>query len=103
MYKEMYAFIPQSTVGQITNYAITEFQERLTAGDPLLHIAQVDVMQNNHDSMLVQCIPEYAVDIAKQMQHHFNISMFSPRGEPFAMKSDIHIGTSWGEMKPLVW
>lgn len=102
-YKELYAFKPQSTVGQITNYAITEFQERIQGGDELLREAGVDVLQNNHDSMLVQCWndPKYYLPVAKEMQKHFNRRLVSPRGEEFYMKSDINRGLNWGEMGEL--
>jgi len=102
-YKELYAFKPQSTVGQITNYAITEFQERISSGDELLNAAGVDVMQNNHDSMLVQCWndPSHYIPVAHEMRKHFNRKLVSPRGEEFFMKSEIQIGESWGEMKEL--
>ena len=103
MYKELYAFKSQSTVGQITNYAITEFQERISRGDELLNTAGVDVMQNNHDSMLVQCYndPKHYIPVAHEMRKHFNRELVSPRGEKFSMKSEIQIGESWGEMKIL--
>lgn len=103
MYKELYAFKPQSTVGQITNYAITEFQERIGRGDELLCSAGVDVLQNNHDSMLVQCYNDskYYIPVAREMAKHINRQLVSPRGEPFTMKSEIQIGDNWCDMKEL--
>lgn len=103
MYKELYAFIPQSTVGQITNYAITEMQEQLEDGDTMLHEAGVDVLQNNHDSMLLQCWndPKFYYPVAAEMRKHFNRRLVSPRGEVFYMKSEVQIGDSWGHMEVL--
>lgn len=100
MYKEMYAFVPQSTVGQITNYAIVELQERIERGDPLLH--NVDLLQNNHDSLLEQCPTEQRVEVARETRKHINRELTSPRGEKFTMKSDMKWSDkSWGEMQPL--
>lgn len=102
MYKEAYAFKSQSTVGQITNYAITEFQEKLNVEDDMLTKAGADVLQNNHDSMLVQCYPEYKEQVAKEMQERFNRKLISSRGEEFFMKSDVNWSEkSWGEMQEL--
>lgn len=100
MYKELYAFIPQSTVGQITNYAIIEMQERISMGDELLCKAHTDVLQNNHDSVLLQCLPEYAVAVGAELAKHLNRRLISPRGEAFNMKSEIQYSMkSWGEME----
>lgn len=101
-YKEWYAFIPQSTVGQITNYAITEFQERLMEEDKVLTAAGVDVLNNNHDSMLTQCFPEPKEVVGKEMQKHFNRELKNPQGETFFMKSEVKWSEkSWGEMETL--
>lgn len=102
-YKELYAFVPQSTVGQITNYAITEMQERIEANDDILVESGCDIMQNNHDSMLVQCWndPKYYIPVANEMRKHFNRRLKNFRGEEFYMKSEVQYGMNWGEMKVL--
>jgi len=102
MYKEAYAFKAQSTVGQITNYAITEMQERIAVEDKVLVEAEADVLQNNHDSMLVQCLIPHKEAVGRIMQGHMNRRLVSPRGEEFFMKSDIQWSDkSWGEMEAL--
>jgi DNA polymerase I-like protein with 3'-5' exonuclease and polymerase domains len=101
-YKEWYAFVPQSTVGQITNYAFCELQERLRDGDKLLTDAGVDVVQNNHDSLLVQCYPEAKSLVVGELNKHMCRRLVNTRGEEFFMKSEAKWSErSWGEMEAL--
>jgi len=101
-YKEYYAFPPQSTIGQITNYAITELQERLMDGDKVLEEAGLDILQNNHDSILAQCYPSHKEAMAKEIARHMNRRLVSPRGEEFYMKTEAKWSeSSWGEMEIL--
>lgn len=94
VYKEYYAFVPQSTVGQISNYAILELHE--------LNIEGLDVLVNTHDGCLVQCPKEQKEVAGRILQKHFNRKLTSPRGETFYMKSDLKWSeSSWGEMKEL--
>ena len=94
MYKEAYAFVPQSTVGCITNLAFVELQNRKDLQD-----LGVDVLQNNHDSVLLQCAPEHSEFVAQEAMKHLNREMISPRGERFCMRSEAMIGENWKEMK----
>ena len=96
MFKEAYAFVPQSTVGTITNMAFTEMQHRVETDLKDFH---VDVLQNNHDSILLQCPPRYVKSVAQEAQAHMNRKLISPRGESFQMKSEVMIGENWGDMK----
>lgn len=97
-YKEWYAFIAQSTVGQLTNIAITELQERLEAGDELLTLAGLDVLGNCHDSILNQNYPEHQGVVDKELQRHMNRLLVSPTGEEFYMKSEVKTSkVSWGD------
>ena len=93
MYKEAYAFVPQSTVGCITNLAFVELQNRKDLQD-----LGVDVLQNNHDSVLLQCAPEHSEFVAQEAMKHLNREMISPRGERFCMRSEAMIGDNWKEM-----
>lgn len=93
-YKEYYAFPPQSTVGQITNYAITEIHEQQVEG--------IDILANTHDGALLQCYPEQKELAGRMLQKAFNRELVSPRGERFSMKSDLKWSeTNWKEMIPL--
>lgn len=97
-YKDYYAFPPQSTVGQITNYAALEICEECERGN----LEEIDVLQNNHDSLLVQCWPEQRAYVAAALQQHLNRDLISPRGETFQMKSEVGWSEeSWGSIQPL--
>jgi DNA polymerase I-like protein with 3'-5' exonuclease and polymerase domains len=95
-YKEWFAFVPQSTVGQITNYAFTELQEGILAGEYTLDF---DVLENNHDSILWQSLPENRDKYAKVVNDKLCRRLVSPRGEEFFMKSEAQWSSeSWGSM-----
>lgn len=98
-YKEWYAYIPQSTIGQITNYAFTEAQEEIFAG---MHPPDIDILENNHDSILAQCLPENKIYTGNLLSSKLNRALVSPRGEQFKMKSEAQWSeTSWGDMETL--
>ena len=93
-FKKMYAFKPQSTVGCITNIALTHVQQRIENGEALFK--GVDVLQNGHDSGLFQCPTSQALDVAAAIKKEFEQRLVSPRGEVFYMGADAQIGMNWG-------
>lgn len=89
-YKEAYAFVPQSTVGQITNMAITKLQSFIEENNLCWNI-----LANTHDGMLYE-VPEEEADFADQKGEEFmNIELVSPKGEKFRMKSESKRGYNW--------
>ena len=96
MYKEAYAFVPQSTVGTITNITFTEMQKKIENTDDPLSSMNVDILQNNHDSVLLQCPAEHADYVSKETIAVMNCKLVSPRGEQFSMKSEACVGDTWG-------
>ena len=96
MYKEAYAFVPQSTVGTITNITFTKMQQKIENPQDPLSSMNVDILQNNHDSVLLQCPPEHVDYVAKETMAIMNCDMVSPRGEKFSMKSEACVGDTWG-------
>jgi DNA polymerase I-like protein with 3'-5' exonuclease and polymerase domains len=94
MYKEAFAFVPQSTVGCITNLAFTDLYN-----NPRIQELRADVLQNNHDSVLLQCYDKDAQEVAEIACTALNREMISPQGEPFKMRSEATLGPSWGDMK----
>ena len=94
MFKEAYAFVPQSTVGCITNIAFTDLYH-----NPRIRELGADVLQNNHDSVLLQCYADCADEVAQIACEALNQEMISPYGEKFKMRSEAMIGPNWGDMK----
>jgi len=91
--KEAYAFIPQSTVGTITNIAFTRLQDHVERTG-----MDLDLLNNKHDSILVQ-VPrrrKEIMDAARLLTEVINMEMKSPFGETFNMRSEIQIGRNWG-------
>ena len=89
--KKGFAFIPQSTVGTITNIALTEIQERIENEEKL---EAVDILQNGHDSGLFQAPSALALEVAKTLKPHFERS-FSHNGFSFSMGAEVAIGQNW--------
>lgn len=89
--KEAYAFIPQSTVGCITNLAVIEMQKWIDA-----NLSSAIILNNCHDSYLVQAPTEKITEVARKMKEFIEIEMVAPRGEKFRMRSEASVGTNWG-------
>lgn len=103
LWKEGYAFIPQSTIGEITNIAIESIQSRIEfAGDILNSFSLgLDLLQNGHDSVMFQFIdtPENDQIIINHLPPHLKPQLTSPRGEKFNMKCELQFGYNWGPFK----
>lgn len=95
-FREATAFIPQSTVGTITNIAFTKLQ-KLIESNPKEY-SEWDVLNNKHDSVLIQ-VPIKDKEIAgKTLKSLIEQDLVSPRGEQFKMKSEVSIGfVNWGK------
>ena len=95
-WKEWYAIIPQSTVGEITIIAHAYLQEYIER-----ECRDWDVLANTHDSLLVQCPIAEALECATIMQKFMNQSFKSPiDGAEFQMKSEASAGFNWRPFKP---
>lgn len=105
LWKSAYAFKPQSTVGQITNYAFTEIQELCDAGgseEYPIREWNFSLLQNNHDSILFQFKPEFEKPACDMVTRHIERSLVSPKGEPFKMKSEAQSGYNWCPYKKAI-
>jgi hypothetical protein len=89
--KEAYAFIPQSTVGCITNLAVIRMQDHIWE-----HKLDWTILNNCHDSYLVQAPDAEIMECAKRMKEFIEIEMTAPRGEKFRMRSEASVGKNWG-------
>lgn len=94
LWRQGYAFNPQSTVGSITNIAITEIQSSIESGHDLFCKAELDLLQNGHDSILAQCKEEFAGGVAKEISRHLQ-KTFTVNGVTFSMGSEAQIGYNW--------
>lgn len=98
--KEALAFVPQSTVGSITNIAYTELQTEIE--DRHLNW---DLLSNEHDSYMLQCPIGQEIEAGSRMQDIINMPFKSPvDGVAFNMKSECKVGFNWsdhGKTNPL--
>ena len=97
-FKEAYAQNPQSTVGTITNIAATNLQAGLDAG---IYETEFAILQNNHDSLLVQCHREDDLYVANLLQQELSKDLVSTKGEKFKMGSEVSVGLNWAEMEEI--
>ena len=89
--KELYAWIPQSTVGEITNVAYTRMQAYIEKEK-----LQWDMLANTHDSYLKQCPLGEEFECSSKGREFLGQSFRSPiDGVEFAMRSESQIGFNW--------
>lgn len=94
-YKELWAWGPQSTVGEITRIAFTNLQEYIESEKK-----KWDILADTHDSYLAQCPLMEIKDCSNKMQEFMNIKLVSPiDGSNFNMKSECNIGFNWSKCK----
>lgn len=91
-YKEWLAFIPQSTVGCITNIAQVEMQQKIE-----LEKLDWDILNNKHDSFLCQSPEGEITTLATTMKTMIERDLVSSRGDKFRMKSEVYVGKNWGK------
>lgn len=95
-FKEWYAFIGQSTVGSITNIAVTNFQNYIEDQNK-----RWDILANTHDSYMAQCPIGEESECAKIMKQFIEIKMKSPfDGVEFQMRSEAQAGFNWMPCHP---
>jgi hypothetical protein len=90
--REATSFVPQSTVGSITNYAFCNLQNYIEQNK-----LEWDLLNNKHDSILVQAPESESMAAAKAVKESLELDLVSPRGEPFKMRSEVSIGYNWGK------
>ena len=96
--KEWFAFVPQSTVGTITNKTFTKVYATILN---FPEFRDVDILENTHDSVLVQCPREQAQAVGRMVVAHMAQTLTTPRGESFTMKSEASVGENWYNMEKL--
>jgi hypothetical protein len=111
MYKELYALIPQSTVGTITNIAYTQllaviendpYDDRSSECLRLFGNRNRSLWrpwQNNHDSYVCMVPDSDVEECAKIMKFLIEVPLVSSRGEKFNMRSEGAVGKNWAAYK----
>ena len=92
--RELYAAVPQSTVGEITNLAWIELQEFIQ-NDNL----PWDLLNNKHDSILLQ-VPNNKEHVEMgyhALKRHLGRELRSTKGEDFVMGTEVSYGFNWGK------
>lgn len=91
--KSALAFIPQSTVGTITNIAFTMLQKKIEQE----HLPW-DLLANTHDSYMCQCPIGQEKECARVMMDIINMPFKAPSdGVLFNMKSEASYGFNWAK------
>jgi len=89
--KECYSAVPQSTVACITRNAVIQTQEYIESNK-----LDWDILQDNHDSYVVQCPVGQEITCQRIMKSFLNVEMKSPvDGESFTMQSEGASGFNW--------
>lgn len=94
-WKELYAWVPQSTVGEITNIAYVKLQAYIEWNK-----RDWDLLANTHDSYLLQCPIGEEQEAAKVMQGFMGQTFKAPSdGTEFTMRSEAQCGFNWSPAK----
>lgn len=94
LFKQAYAYVPQSTVADVLNLAMIRFNS--IQKEKTWHKA--DVMLQVHDSFVVQCDVGTEGTVIDDIKGAFNI-VVSIHNRVFTIPIEIKIGTNWDEMK----
>lgn len=94
-YKDLIAWVPQSTVACITRQAYINLQEYIELNKKQWHL-----LNDNHDSYMAEAPKEEIFECAKVMKSFLEIELKSPfDGSLFRMKAEASFGTNWGPAK----
>lgn len=104
-YKDLIAWVPQSTVACITKQAIVKLQNHIESEKKDWHL----LLSDCHDSYLAEARGEITdkdeiagdvLELGKLMKQFIEIEMTSPfDGSKFRMKSEASVGFNWGPQK----
>jgi hypothetical protein len=92
--KDLYAWIPQSTVAGITQMAMIKLQEYIEKERKDWHI-----LQETHDSYLAEAKEEEIGELKDKMLEFMQPDLVAPDGTPFKMKAAASYGYNWGAYK----
>lgn len=90
-YKDLIAWVPQSTVACITRQAKIRLQTYIEENNRDWH-----TLNDNHDSYLAEAPEEEILELARKMKEFMEIELVSPfDASVFRMKSGVSIGRNW--------
>lgn len=94
-YREMYAFIPQSTVGMITNkWGVLPLDQQIQSGT---YYAKINIQ--GHDSLLVSVRPDCAWDLARfvrrSLERPLSYSLNGGRPVELTIPCELELGSTW--------
>lgn len=90
--RDFTSWAPQSTVGCISNIAITNMRRFIFE-----RRKNWLLLNNKHDSMLLQCPDAEVGECCAKSQEFMEQELKSPRGEEFRMRSEVSVGKNWGK------
>ena len=88
-YRDGYSWIPQSTVGEITNNACVATQDHIETN----RLAW-DFVNNKHDSITVCAHESEELDAARWLKSSLEVDLRSTTGVRYKMKAEVSIGTN---------
>ncbi len=91
-FREAISFIPQSTVGTITNLAFCEVQKFIEENN-----LDWNMLNNKHDSIMLEAPESEALIAAEILQASLKKDLVSPTGVKFQMRSEVSIGKNWSK------
>ena len=92
--KDLYAWIPQSTVAGITTKATVLMQEYIEQ-----HDKNWDLLAETHDSNLCQAPIDEVEECIAVQRGFMEQQLVAPDGTNFKMKSGVSVGLNWGPYK----
>ena len=94
-WKELFAWIPQSSIGMITNIAFAKLQEYTEE-----QLKKWDNLINCHDSILSQCPVGQERELGIKQQEFICQDFLSPvDNAPFRMRAETQFGFNWSPFK----
>ncbi len=91
--REGVAWVPQSTVGVIGANGVRDMQRFVEVND----WSGVDVLNNKHDSVLIQAPENDWQPAAKTLSDLMSVKLVSSNGVEFQMKTEVSVGKNWGK------
>jgi DNA polymerase I-like protein with 3'-5' exonuclease and polymerase domains len=95
LFREAYAWNPQSTVADLLNFSLIRFVALVES-----HRERYEPMLQNHDAFLVQCPIDRVDDCIATMREAFDVEL-EVGGRRFKIPVELKKGMSWGEMEKI--